>query len=634
MKTQTQKTQKLMKVECYREGEILHEMILSKKKMLIGSFEGADLSLQHPHISHYHAFIILDQEGGTLIDLASENGSYINNQRVEKAFFSAGDILRFGALEFHVQEWSDEEKVEVENQDTAVERIDQDQWQKLPSELPPLPGLTVIDGEYCDIVFDDDHFIPLQDNPLANIALAKEEYVDLVKEDEEILPIARQSQEMAIEVTVLSMGVILSVDTYPTKKKGAIFASATTHNSKTVCLNILDASDDLPFIQFQQDQIQVISLPGMSIEHSGKDGVLSSQDQNAVSLKEDDLIILTKGSVQVMIRQIQAPAHLRAAPFFGRDREFQKQTAKIFSAVMGVMLLLLLVDTSIPEPEKEIAVIYREAIKAPTPVETKSSAEVSEKEVDKGVKPTEQSQEPVKMAKKSTPTPTQAQPKQETQAAAPPAPQAPAKAPAVAETKTKTYEFKSKSSLSSLLDKPQNAPQKLAAKESSKTGTTGFQASASASPSELSGQTSQSVGTLGQDFAGDYDSSSGARGLASKRGIDTTYVDPKTVVLGSMDPELLRKILQEYLPQFRHCYQQELERRGDHLRGVIDLNFRIDKNGKVSRMDIKTKEAPLTQEGTGCMKRVLGMIDFPAPKGGGIVDVRQPLNFFSEVSRL
>lgn len=621
-----------MKVECYREGQILHEMILSKRKVMIGSFEGADLCLKHPHISHYHAFIILDQDGGTLIDLASENGCFINNQRIEKAFFSAGDVLRFGGLEFHVHEWNDVEQVTVQDQDGAIEIIAENQWQSVPSELPPLPGLTVIDGEYCDIVFADDHFIPLQENPLNELNLNLEDYVDLDKE-EEIIQIARESKEMAIEISILSMGVVLSVDTFPLKKKGVLFASAIRQNNKTLCINTLDAVDDLPFIQFQNEAVQVIGLPGMTLEHSGKNGIVSTMEQNAVTLEQEDLIILTKGSVQVMIRQIKAPAHLRLAPFFGRDREFQKQTAKVFSAVMGVMLLLLLVDVSIPEPEKEIAVIYREAIKAPVPVETKSSSEVAEKEVDKGVKPTEQSQEPVKMAKKSTPTPTQAQPKKETAQAAPAA-KTPTAAPVVAETKTKTYEFKSKSSLSSLIDKPQNSPQKLAARESAQTGSTGFQASATSSPNELSGQTSQTVGTLGQDFAGDYDSSSGARGLASKRGIDTTYVDPKTVVLGSMDPELLRKILQEYLPQFRHCYQQELERRGDHLRGVIDLNFRIDKSGKVSKVDIKTREAPLTADGNGCMTRVLRMIDFPAPKGGGIVDVRQPLNFFSEVSRL
>ena len=33
-----------------------------------------------------------------------------------------------------------------------------------------------------------------------------------------------------------------------------------------------------------------------------------------------------------------------------------------------------------------------------------------------------------------------------------------------------------------------------------------------------------------------------------------------------MDPDLLRKILQEYLPQFRHCYQQELAQNNEILR--------------------------------------------------------------------
>jgi hypothetical protein len=34
------------------------------------------------------------------------------------------------------------------------------------------------------------------------------------------------------------------------------------------------------------------------------------------------------------------------------------------------------------------------------------------------------------------------------------------------------------------------------------------------------------------------------------------------------------------------------------------------------------------------MGQVLGIIDFPKPKGGGVVDVRQPLNFFAETEKI
>ncbi len=119
----------------------------------------------------------------------------------------------------------------------------------------------------------------------------------------------------------------------------------------------------------------------------------------------------------------------------------------------------------------------------------------------------------------------------------------------------------------------------------------------------------------------------------AKKGFANSYIEPKTVILGSMDPELLRKILQEYIPQFQHCYQQELARKSD-VKGVIDLNFTIGADGRVAVSDIRAKDARFSGKGIGCMDNVLRIIAFPSPKGGGKVDVRQPLNFFAETEKI
>lgn len=138
----------------------------------------------------------------------------------------------------------------------------------------------------------------------------------------------------------------------------------------------------------------------------------------------------------------------------------------------------------------------------------------------------------------------------------------------------------------------------------------------------------------GKDTVGNYDRSTSARGLANKKGIDTAFVQPDTVVLGSIEPEVLRKILQEYLPQFKFCYQQELQENSEKIKGVVDLNFRIEGDGKVSTVNIKTAQAQFSSKGISCMSNILRIIAFPKPKGGGLVDVRQPLNFFSESTKI
>lgn len=620
----------ILSIESYKSGKIRHQLELDKKKFLIGQCEQADLQLEHEHISHYHAFLIMDdQGGGTLIDLASDNGCFINGEKTERGYFAAGDTLRFGSVEFHVIDTGSAGQEIIDQDAGVVSSIDPSQIEETPSELPPIPGLTVVDGEYCDIVFNEESFRPLDDSPLNkwHIDTSSYEEPDEIPDPErEVLPVARESKDEALEVTTLSCGSILSVDYYPVKNS-TLWASPYRQDKKRICIPTLRDEDELAFIKITKGKVQFDEISGASYVLNGLPLVSTSQCE----LQSEDTLIMTQGTYQVMIRRTQAPAHLRQAPFFGRDRAFQKQTIGIFSGVMALMLLLLLVDVSVEPPEKKMAVVYRQAIKAPKPVETKTASKVSEKDTPDGVKQTEQSKAPVKMAKKSNAkkkTQAKAKPKKAQAAQAKTAPSKPVAKP---ETKTKTYEFKSSASMASLLNKSSKTPSKIKAK-SGASSATGL--SASSEKVAVDNSQSRAPGTLGEDFQGEYDTSSGAKGLASKRGIDTTYVDPKTVVLGSMDPELLRKILKEYLPQFRHCYQQELQRQGDHIKGVIDLNFRIGKTGQVSRVNIKAKQTQMGQQGTNCMAKVLRMIDFPSPKGGGIVDVKQPLNFQSEVSKI
>ncbi len=628
--------QSQLRLVCYKNGETLHTVELTQKKYLVGSHSSANLNLEDSHLSQYHAFIIIDEAGGTIIDLASENGSYINGEVVERAFFSAGDRLRFGSLEFLVEE-TGEKVAPLLNIDEKVQKLDSHLLKQMMPELPPLPGLVVIDGEYCDIKFDDEDFVPLTKLPTEHFAISSNEYIEQEALDKEIVDIKRDSKDQAIEVLVLSKGVVISVDYFLVKNQ-SYYASAISQRRKTVFVPTLEAEDDFVFFGIKNQKISLSELPNFTCYDLTKNRAIEFPKGSAIDFEQNSLYSFQKGTVQVMVRLVKAPAHLRGTPFFGRDRKSKAQMAKVFGAMMSLALLLLFVDISVQPPEKEIAVIYREALKAPEPSTEKASDQVADVEKDLGVKPTEQSQEAPKNAAKKT---AQKEPKP---AAAPasksdPEPKAVAEsapAPSQSEpvTETKTYQFQMKSSMANLLNNNSKAvPTEINTASRSVAQSSGVQGSAGTSASDLKAQGGE-IGTLGQDFAGDYDNSSGARGLASKKGIDTTYIDPKTVVLGSMDPELLRRILQEYLPQFRHCYQQELERQGDLLQGVIDLNFRIEKDGKVSRVDIKTKNAKFSGAGVNCMTGVLRMIDFPKPKGGGIVDVRQPLNFSSVKSRL
>jgi hypothetical protein len=121
--------------------------------------------------------------------------------------------------------------------------------------------------------------------------------------------------------------------------------------------------------------------------------------------------------------------------------------------------------------------------------------------------------------------------------------------------------------------------------------------------------------------------SKGAEGLSSKTTIFTAGIPAETVVLGSMDPDVIRRILMDNLPKFRYCYQSELERAGREVSGVIKLNFVIGASGHVAQAGVE--DATNLPGGVKrCVVNVLRGIQFPEPMGGGTVEVKQPMNFY------
>ncbi|WP_164848266.1 FHA domain-containing protein [Halobacteriovorax sp. HLS] len=603
--------------------------VLSKKKLLIGSSEKCDIIINDSGISSYHAILILNNDGGAkLLDLDSNNGTYINNEKIENGVIYPGDNIQFATQVFNVDEVIQElqrNETIIEDEDKDVQQIQEQEMKNPTPVLPPVPGLVIIDGEYCDITFNEEDFTPINDlNHLDGFN--KDLYIDTI-EQEKFIPIARKNDGKAVQVTVLSMGTVLSVDYFPLKKS-EIRVSSDQRKKNTIVLNSYDSKDNATFINISDSAVEVHPIEGHELKSISSGAII----EKSHSLDNNEVMSYNYKTVQVLVKITDAPPSLRTTPFFGRDREFKKQTAKVFSAVMSLMLLLLFIDLPQQEEEKKVAIIYRPAVKAKTKNNTKTSENPSKVEVDTGVKKEQQDNKKPQFAKKN-PNPSKQKSKPSKSAPKKQQKVAQKSAPVKSPVKLKSYAFKMNKSMASYFG---NNGAKTAQKVNKNTATSamGTATAKSAAASNLKASSNNSVTGLGKDFKGSFDSSSGSKGLASKSGIDTTYTDQKAVVLGSMDPELLRKILREYLPQFKHCYQQELEYSNEHAKGVMDLLFRINKDGRANRISIKTKGSKFSKKGTDCMSNVLKLIQFPKPKGGGIVDVKQPLNFLSQKSKI
>ena len=79
------------------------DLPLTKEVMVIGRGQGCDLQVPLENVSRRHCEISISGETVKVKDLASSNGTYVNNKRVNECDLKAGDRLVVGPIVFTVQ---------------------------------------------------------------------------------------------------------------------------------------------------------------------------------------------------------------------------------------------------------------------------------------------------------------------------------------------------------------------------------------------------------------------------------------------------------------------------------------------------------------------------------------------------
>lgn len=73
-------------------------------RLRIGNFRRApDILLQDEKISRAHAMFFLDEDGPSVVDMFSTNGTRVNGQKVDDADLHEGDIVHIGRARFVVR---------------------------------------------------------------------------------------------------------------------------------------------------------------------------------------------------------------------------------------------------------------------------------------------------------------------------------------------------------------------------------------------------------------------------------------------------------------------------------------------------------------------------------------------------
>ena len=133
------------------------------------------------------------------------------------------------------------------------------------------------------------------------------------------------------------------------------------------------------------------------------------------------------------------------------------------------------------------------------------------------------------------------------------------------------------------------------------------------------------LGTKGMGSgASGYGRGGGNFGAKGEGAIGAVGGDP--IILGALDRSLIDKVIKRHMAQIRYCYQRELTK-NPAIKGKIVIKFVIAKDGSVSSANTKssTMGSPTVEN---CVVSRFMRMQFPEPKGGGIVIVSYPF-FFS-----
>lgn len=97
------------------------------------------------------------------------------------------------------------------------------------------------------------------------------------------------------------------------------------------------------------------------------------------------------------------------------------------------------------------------------------------------------------------------------------------------------------------------------------------------------------------------------------------------IILGALDKSLIDEVIRRQMNRIRYCYQRVLTKKPT-LAGKLVEKFVISKDGTVASAQTKTTTLNDT-EVESCISGVFMNMQFPEPKGGGIVIVSYPFVF-------
>jgi len=86
----------ILQIRLSLKGRPIRSFTFSDEVVTVGRDPGADIFLDNSGVSRRHAIIKRVATGHMIVDLNSANGTYLNDERVNKAHIEEDDIIRIG----------------------------------------------------------------------------------------------------------------------------------------------------------------------------------------------------------------------------------------------------------------------------------------------------------------------------------------------------------------------------------------------------------------------------------------------------------------------------------------------------------------------------------------------------------
>jgi len=134
-------------------------------------------------------------------------------------------------------------------------------------------------------------------------------------------------------------------------------------------------------------------------------------------------------------------------------------------------------------------------------------------------------------------------------------------------------------------------------------------------------------GTIGKGGGGGSGSGygRGAGGLGGRRARAPDVIPGQANVRGSLDKEIIRRIIRRHINEVKYCYETELVKKPD-LSGRVAVQFTIAASGQVIASVLQSSTMGNIRV-ENCVVQAVRRWEFPKPMGGGIVIVSYPFNF-------